>query len=371
MRRSIMAIMDRETVYAVHFMDHVNQKNTVPFEVQAFTDLESLRQCLEKRRVEILLVSEGFSGNGSLAEDSGENAFRQRLNSWPIRLIVELGETAEQPGGGDTDAFSEEAETEGDGPSARWPRVCKYQASSEIIREVMELYSKSGDRTGSNGKETLIKPRTKTIGVFSPVGRVMKTSLAVTIGQHLAGKRPTLLINMEACSGLGKLFSCEGERGISDILYYIRQGEKNLIPRILPVVREFRGLGYLPPFESAAELFGMTPGEWNTLLSAIRSASTYEDMVIDFGVIPLMIPEILEECDVIYMPEKGYDTPQAAKMEEFMNLISSSSFLQVRERIRRITMPETSPELQSDWFSAMLYGPVGRIAGECIRRDNL
>lgn len=362
MRRSIMAIIDPEAAYAVSFMDHVNQKNTVPFEVQAFSDLESLRACLEKRKIEILLVSEHY---GPAQEDS----FRKRIDSWPIRLTVWLSDNEWNPES--EDALPGSDENENGGSAGAWPRVAKYQSSSSIVREVMELYSKAGESSGTGSGKQLIKPRTRTIGVFSPVGRSMKTAFAVTLGQILARKKPTLLVNMEACSGFTALTGGSAERGISDILYYIRQGETGLMPRILPVIQEFRGLGYLPPFETAAELFGMQMEEWNLLFGAVRSDSTYEILLLDLGGIPLIMPEILEECDLIYMPERGRDAPSAAKHAEFARLISSARFSAVRDRIRRIAIPEFAAAENGDWFSELLYGPVGRISEECAARDNL
>ena len=44
MVRKILAICDLEVAYASHFMEHINHRRNVPFEVQAFSSLERLKE---------------------------------------------------------------------------------------------------------------------------------------------------------------------------------------------------------------------------------------------------------------------------------------------------------------------------------------
>ena len=57
MKKSIFAVCDLEASYACNLMDYLNEKRTTPFEVQAFTNVESLRQFAKKNEIEILLIS--------------------------------------------------------------------------------------------------------------------------------------------------------------------------------------------------------------------------------------------------------------------------------------------------------------------------
>ena len=58
MKRRILAICDLEVAYACQFMEHMNRRKNLPFEVQAFTSLDNLKMFVQKTPVEILLVSE-------------------------------------------------------------------------------------------------------------------------------------------------------------------------------------------------------------------------------------------------------------------------------------------------------------------------
>ena len=42
MKKNIFAVCDLEVDYALNFMDYLNHKKNIPFEIQAFTTAESL-----------------------------------------------------------------------------------------------------------------------------------------------------------------------------------------------------------------------------------------------------------------------------------------------------------------------------------------
>ena len=50
MKKNIFAVCDLEVDYALNFMDYLNQKKNIPFEIQAFTTVESLIACAVRCR---------------------------------------------------------------------------------------------------------------------------------------------------------------------------------------------------------------------------------------------------------------------------------------------------------------------------------
>ena len=62
-----------------------------------------------------------------------------------------------------------------------YPSVYKYQSSSDVIREVMECYG-AEKKTVLRRSYTVLKKTTEMLGVFSPLGRCLKTSFALTLG---------------------------------------------------------------------------------------------------------------------------------------------------------------------------------------------
>ena len=57
MKKQIFAVCDLEAEYARNFMEYLNRKNNLPFEVQAFTSVESLAAYAGQTHVELLLIS--------------------------------------------------------------------------------------------------------------------------------------------------------------------------------------------------------------------------------------------------------------------------------------------------------------------------
>ena len=54
--KNIFAVCDLEVDYALNFMDYLNQKKDIPFEIQAFTNVESLIAYGKVNRIELLLI---------------------------------------------------------------------------------------------------------------------------------------------------------------------------------------------------------------------------------------------------------------------------------------------------------------------------
>ena len=165
--RHIMAVYDVDTSYARRFAQVVNQKESCPFEVTAFSSMERLKEYAKGNRIEILLVS------ASVGREEAEQTGADRV----IYLTEE--------GASDT----------GDAAG-----IYKYQSSENIVREAMACYCEdhavqaSARLKGAN-----------ILGVFSPVGRCLKTSFAITLGKLLAQECRTLYMNLEEYSGLSVL----------------------------------------------------------------------------------------------------------------------------------------------------------------------
>ena len=58
MKKNIFAVCDLEAEYACNFMDYLNQKKNIPFEVRVFTSAAGFREYVKEHPVELLLISE-------------------------------------------------------------------------------------------------------------------------------------------------------------------------------------------------------------------------------------------------------------------------------------------------------------------------
>lgn len=335
-QRHVFAVCDLELSYACSFMEYMNRKRNIPFEVQAFTNVEALMEFGKNQEIEILLIS--------------DKAMCAEVKELPAGQIVILS------GGSQIPEMDE------------YPSVYKYQSSDSLIREVMALYAAKQEPLPV--PET-VKRKTAVIGVYSPVGRSQKTSFALTLGQIMARERAVLYLNLEAYSGFEQLFETQYELGLSDLLYYIRQENTNLIHKMNAMVRSIQNLDYIPPAASATDLQNMDAQEWIRLLDEISRFSSYETVILDIGDAAGDVFPLLEACRRIYMPVRT-DLISSAKIAQFENQLKAWGSQKVQERIRRLRLPyHNSPHGGKDYIEGLVWSELGDYVRQLLREEQV
>lgn len=129
------------------------------------------------------------------------------------------------------------------------------------------------------------------IGIYSPVGRCLKTSFAFVLGQLLSKKHKVLYLNLESYSGLGKLLEKNFTTDLGELIYYLQNSKESFGCRMGGMIEQAAGLDILPPFDSYLDLISVSGQEWIHLLQEIERNSTYEYLILDLSDnIPTSIP---------------------------------------------------------------------------------
>ena len=241
MKKNIFAVCDLEVDYAFNFMDYLNQKKNLPFEIQAFTTAESLIAYGKENHIELLLIS--------------DKAMRKEVRDLGIGKIIILSEGVHPP---ELDQYSS---------------VYKYQSSSDVIREVMACYGE--EKSLDPVTFPVLKKTMEIIGVFSPLGRCLKTSFALALGQILAKERTVLYLNLESYSGFEELLGKKFPANLSDLFYYVRQGNENLIHRMNGMIQTVNNLDFIPPVRTPSDIRTVDWEDWERLLQEIVLHSSY------------------------------------------------------------------------------------------------
>lgn len=329
--RHVMAIYDVDPLYAARFADVVNQKEKIPFDVLAFSSFDRLKNYAKDNPVELLLLSSAVSREEAEALGAGR----------VIRLAD--GETVQA--------------------DMEYPSIYKYQSSENIIREVMACYcEKETDLTAGSplGAEARI------LGIYSPVGRCLKTSLALTMGQLLAQEGRTLYLNLEECSGLSVLTGEEYREDLSDLLYFYTQGSYNLL-RLNSVIHSINALDYVPPVRYPEDLAQTDAEQISGLIGKIAGESGYESVILDIGSLGKFASGLLELCSVIYMPIKE-DSVSLAKLEEFEHYLDVSGNEAVKDKIRKLRLPyHSSFGRRENYLEQLLWGELGDYVRQLLK----
>lgn len=154
MNKKILAICDSEPDYANGLMEYMLKKSNLPFRIHVFTNGRAFKDYILSEDIECLLIA--------------ENAYEKEVDSFGIPHIIILSES-------------------GNVLDSTLHHINKYQSCENIYREVLEYYAKEAEdtyrviRTGTG--------RMKIIGVYTPVGRCLQTTFALTLGQILRDVR--------------------------------------------------------------------------------------------------------------------------------------------------------------------------------------
>lgn len=304
MKKNIFAVCDLEADYARNFMDYLNRKNNIPFEIQAFTTVEGLLAYGKTTHIELLLIS--------------GKAMCKEVRDMDIGKIVILSEGVYPP------------------ELDRYPSVYKYQSSAEVIREVMACYGE--ERAVVPVQFPVLKKTTEILGVYSPLGRCLKTSFALTLAQILARERAVLYLNLEEYAGFEELMGKEFSYNLGDLLYYVRQKSQNLIHRMNGMVQTVNNLDFVPPVKIPADIHATAWEDWEYLLNELVMHSNYQTVVLDMGGGIDSLFQLLDRCKQIYMPVLK-DTISVCKLTQFENLLQEWDFSQILAKTTKVHLP--------------------------------
>lgn len=317
----ILAVYDPDPCFGERLADYVNQKDMAPFTAMAFSSLDRLKQYGEEHSIEVLLVDEGVRG---LVQD---------VKAKQVMVLCD-GEMVEQ---------SEESAA-----------IYKYQSGDCIMREVLASYCSRPMEPAL----ALLGTRAVVMGIYSPVNRCFKSSLALTIGQMLARKEAVLYINLEEYSGFSRLVCSEYRSDLSDVLYMYRQGEYNWM-RLKSMVSNWGSMDYIPPVRYAEDLSQVSGEDMAQLIERIARESGYDRMVVDVGQMGRGALPVLSVCDVVYMPVRE-DCISTAKVEEFEEYLEEADDGSVREKIQKLKLPRHMGFAKREgYLEQLMWGELG------------
>jgi cellulose biosynthesis protein BcsQ len=333
LKKQIFAVCDLEAAYAYQLMESIYAKQGTAFEVQAFTSVKSLIAFAREERIELLLISASAMCDSLLELSIGKI------------MILSEGERLKE--------------------LSEYPCIYKYQASDQLIAEVMNHYA--ADEVPA--PEALLKNRVEIVGIYSPVGRTLKTSFALTYGQLLARERKVLYLNLEEYAGFEGLFDMEYQADLTDLFYFSRLGKGNLIYRLGSLVCHVGNLDYIPPAFCPEDLRDVPIEEWEKLLRDLADYSAYDVLILDIGGAAGGILEILKLCGRIYMPVRE-DGLSLAKLEQFEKILRQKNSGALLEKIRKLKLPfHSSFGGKKDYVEQLVWGELGDYVRKLIREE--
>lgn len=302
MVKKILAICDGEEKYLYHMADFLDKKIFLPFVVHAFTEINKLKSFALKNEVELLLIA--------------ESNYEEQIEKCTAAHIFILNESGSEVGEGIVN-------------------INKYQSSEKIFAAFMNGYMSDREnlpRRLSTGNSM------KIIGNYTPVGRCLQTTFALSMGQVLAKNHKTLYLNFESYSGLSCLLEREFTADITDVLYYFNCEREKLAYRMESMIQNLNGLHYIPPVISYKQLNEITGQQWIQLFQEIERTTDYEYLILDLSEQVDGLFDILRECCRIFtiVREDGF---AEAKIRQYEAILQSMNYEDITLKTKKRKLP--------------------------------
>lgn len=344
--KKIFAVCDLDERYVIRLTDYLTQKHSVPFEVLAFSSLDSLTRFAEKHPIEILLISQ----DAMCGQVKSLNISRILILSEGEEL--ELSDDEMTPSGGNPAIGVQTAAGDEYEP---YPMIYKYQSTDSLAREVMNYYN---GRISATSK-SLQQLGTDVYAVYSPIARCGKTLFALTLAEVLGEKKKTLYLNLENFSGFESLFGQTYRSDLADLVYLSQKSQEGLPMKLDNVVRTMCNADYIPPAFFPSDLREISSDEWISFLANVAGLMDYQTIVMDIGSQPQNIPALLGTAGHIYMPLLP-DPMSRAKVSQYEKDMEALSMRHILDRTVRLYLPEVGIKGSGLTFlDNLLSSPMG------------
>jgi len=291
-----------EVAYSYRLMQRLNQELPSGYLVYSFSEEESFKEFLEKENPDILLVGEIFYSEDLTAYDKGK-----------LIILTESNENNSENS------------------------IYKYQPVSCIARQ---LNSICGNETKTIEKTN---DGVRFVGVYSPLRRCGKTSLAVALSKVYSRKEKVLYLNFEAFPTTCLFEKNKDVWNLSDVFYFMEQN-REMDEIMQNAITDYNGISVILPAEVPMDLQEISEEKWEQFFLMISDSKPADVVVIDFDESLSCYIQLLELCDILYSPIL-HDGTSEEKLKQFNDFLAKSGLDSIKDKI--VTLDFKIPELQN------------------------
>ena len=186
--------------------------------------------------------------------------------------------------------------------------IYKYQYGNRLVAEIFKIFAEegsTGDTYNTGFTSNANQKKHRIIGVYSPIGGVGKTTIAVgaCIQSAWEGKN-VFYLNLENIATTPLYFQGEQEKNLSNILYFLKSKSANLSLQIegAKCVDPLYKVHYFQPPDSSYDFTEDVSQELYRLLQELKITQQYDRIFIDFSSsINKNNLAVLRNCDVLLL----------------------------------------------------------------------
>lgn len=384
MVNNVIGVCDENTVYMKKLAGYFMQKSSIPLQIRSFSDWEQLIRYLQSNELDVLILGgvtflEKWERWDDVQADKERYLYEEGMKEhvkWVIKLVDEVSgkELKEEKGSHNL-------------------TVSRYQPPAELLATVEKLTEgnsfNGNDRTNprmirensfyeiNTEKDIRIHERdTRVIGIYSPVNRCGKTSLAVLFSEILARRGNSLMICMDHHNGI----LADEELNIAELIYYLSR-EQQLVSRgehfydfsqYDRFVKKWEQISYIAASPLVENMMQIPPEPFCELIHLLQKTNKYQYIVLDLSEGIESLYKVLNQCDVIFMPVLN-DCISKSKIQQFEQQMSIVTERDVWEslkcRIYKIQLPETmEADGVENYYRELIWSDLGNFAGQILEQ---
>ncbi|HHY06669.1 MAG TPA: hypothetical protein GX532_06835 [Clostridia bacterium] len=299
-----LMLVDRDVEYVNCLLNYLMSEQAEKFAVSSFTEESAVDKFLaEEKTVDLVLTS---------------SEFYTRLTSKAQGVIILLAEEQEVLRGKQCHVIS------------------KYQYGEQLVAEILKIYAEEVSEVSLNCLPNYLKQKTRIIGVYSPLGGVGKTTIAVGASIQSAWEgKSVFYLNLENISSIPLYFTGKQEKNLSHVLYFLKEKRENLAWQIESAKCRDPNykIHYFRPPDSILDFNEDIRKELILLLQELKGAQQYERIFLDFSAeINKNNLALLQACDDIILVAQA-------------NLTSCVKIKCLRQELRLLLPPEEEEDL--------------------------
>lgn len=178
--------------------------------------------------------------------------------------------------------------------------IFKYQSAEKILQEIFALLA---EKTDYPDFSTCAGKQTEFVCFYSPSGvleGLWQKLYANRSGDGSSAR--TLLVNLNLFDGRMDCSGQEPVRGISDLLFYIRQRKEKTPLKLQSLVQRQAEFDYLPAASDCRDLYSLQPGDVDFMLRMFAGKTPYERVYFETGFLSEAVLHLFCCCNCIYLP---------------------------------------------------------------------
>lgn len=270
--KKTLVIADNDELFVENLEEYIVRNHPDEFEVRTFTEISYLEKFFSTpKKIDILLLSPKFR-------------FESMADQYINNILF----------------ISDDEDVE-----LQYESIFRFGEITKIYNKLRSLVSIDGEIDYRTDK--LIMDKSKVIGVYSPIGGIGKSTIAIALAMELASQgNKVLYLNLENMPSTNAYFNVSiNSRNLSDIVSYLSAGSDRLSNYLEGCINldSRSNVFYINPADNIFDLEEMNQDDIKYLIQVIIDTRRFTHIVIDTSSnYNTLKKSIIDCCDKIVAP---------------------------------------------------------------------